>query len=131
MAMGIGWVAVGLVFVGVVWCGLFGGRVFFVGGDRGEEKGDGGVKPAAGGKIGFLRPLRASRGCLNIKTELGTTRSVGFRGQMGQFVGGDWWGAPWINSGAGGLTAAHIGEATGSARIGKIGLFVWGRIIFF
>ena len=53
MAMGIGWVVVGLVLVRFVRCGLFGGRVVCVGGVRCEEKGEGGVKPAAGGKIGF------------------------------------------------------------------------------
>ena len=88
MSMGIGWVAVGLVFVGVVWCGLFGGRVFFVGGVRGEEKGEGGVKPAAGGKIGFLRHLQASWGALSIETEFSALGSVGFRGQIGRFAKG-------------------------------------------
>ena len=44
---------------------------------------------AAGGKIGFLRPLQASWGPLNIKNGFGTARSVGFRGQMGELV----WGA--------------------------------------
>ena len=101
MAVGIGWVVVGLVLVRFVRCGLFGGRVVCVGGVRCEEKGEGGVKPAAGGKNGFLRPLQASWESLNIKTGLGTKRSVGFRGQMGQFVGGDRWGAPWKKSGAG------------------------------
>ena len=97
-------------WLGGGWSCVSGGRpvwfvgsvcVFCVGGVRGEEKGGGGVKPAAGGKIGILRPLQASWGSLNIKTGFGATRSVGFRGQIGQPVGGDRWGAPWKKSTAG------------------------------
>ena len=91
-------------------------------------------KPAAGGQIGFLRPFQASWGSVSLKIGFGATRSLGFRGRIGQFAGGGLVGWAPKMSGAEGQMVARRGATNKGPQTEKsvpAGLFFWDRFIFF
>ena len=92
-------------------------------------------KPAAGGKIGFLRPLRASWGAVGLEIGFAVAGSVGFRGQTVQFEAGcivEGVRQNWCGPGGGmAIVAAPGHRDTKIEKNGPARLFFWTPDYFF
>ena len=101
----------------------------------GGEEGRVAEKPAAGGKIGFLRPLRASWGAVSLEIGFAVAGSVGFRGQTVQFEAGcivEGVRKNWCGSGGGvAIVAAPGHRNTKIEKNGPARLFFWTPDYFF
>ena len=101
----------------------------------GGEEGRVSEKPAAGGKIGFLRPLRASWGAVSLEIGFAVAGSVGFRGQTVQFEAGcivEGVRKNWCGSGGGvAIVAAPGHRNTKIEKNGPARLFFWTPDYFF